>query len=327
MATKTDRAGHQMPDNRADLQQWIHERLHLSAGQEATLLQAIDAVISRHERLWQQSKEEAIQAMQAGFGERMNRLKTELVARDETASSIARYFEDLVAELTDKVHRDPKTRLMNFRRFVEQLEAFLALEQRGRWCAVGLVDITGFKWYNDALGHAVGDRIIERVARILREQVRSDDLLAQERLDGRSPDLHARLGGDEFCFLVPDLADYSVAWMIAERFREAVERYDWESEDLRLAAQPVRVDVGVVCVWLGAVGPRRTAARQLAHDIIERADKLMYEAKGEKANHIYPIQVKIAGGGLVDVQKDERLDAGVDASAPAAPVSARVPRP
>ena len=72
---------------------------------------------------------------------------------------------------------------MNFGRFTEQLESFLALEQRGRWCAVGLVDITGFKWYNDALGHAVGDRIIERVARmLLREQVRSDDLLAQERV-------------------------------------------------------------------------------------------------------------------------------------------------
>ena len=62
---------------------------------------------------------------------------------------------------------------MNFGRFTEQLESFLALEQRGRWCAVGLVDITGFKWYNDALGHAVGDRIIERVAALLREQVRS----------------------------------------------------------------------------------------------------------------------------------------------------------
>jgi hypothetical protein len=66
----------------------------------------------------------------------MNRMREELLARDATVSSIARYFEDLVADLTDRVHRDPKTRLMNFRRFIEQLEAFLALEQRGRWCAV-----------------------------------------------------------------------------------------------------------------------------------------------------------------------------------------------
>src|SRR5436190_24067664 len=111
----------------------------------------------------------------------MARVQTELSAKDATVSSISRYFEALVAELTDKSNRDPKTKLLNFGHFLEQLESFLALEQRGRWCAVGLVDITGFKWYNDALGHAVGDRIIERVAALLREQVRSDDLIAQER--------------------------------------------------------------------------------------------------------------------------------------------------
>ena len=96
-----------------------------------------------------------------------------------------------MADLTEKSHRDPKTKLMNFGRFTEQLESFLALEQRGRWCAVGLVDISGFKWYNDALGHAVGDRIIERVAQLLREQVRSDDLLAQEPLAQKPQVPHA----------------------------------------------------------------------------------------------------------------------------------------
>src|SRR5581483_1450984 len=151
---------------------------------------------------------------------------------------------------------------MNFGRFTEQLESFLALEQRGRWCAVGLDDITGFKWYNDALGHAVGDRIIERVANLLREQVRSDDLLAQDRLNtARPPDLHARFGGDEFCFLIPDLAECDQAYAVAERFREAVERFDWTQEDRRLAVQPVRVDVGVVCLWLGRVAERRFIAR------------------------------------------------------------------
>src|SRR5947207_15145960 len=196
------------PQTRHDLQAWVREHLRLQPHQEETLLTAIDAVFTRHERLWQQSKQEAIQALSAGFADKMARVKTELSAKDATVSSISRYFEGLVAELTDRSHRDPKTKLMNFSRFTEQLESFLALEQRGRWCAVGLVDITGFKWYNDALGHAVGDLIIERVAGILHEQVRSDDLIAQERpgdagSSSRLQDLHARLGGDEFCFLVP----------------------------------------------------------------------------------------------------------------------------
>src|SRR5467141_1699616 len=186
------------PQTRNELQAWVREQLKLPPALETALLAAIDAVFSRHERLWQESKHEAIQALSAGFADKMARVQTELSAKDATVSSISRYFEGLVADLTDKSQRDPKTKLMNFGRFTEQLESFLALEQRGRWCAVGLVDITGFKWYNDALGHAVGDRIIERVAHLLREQVRSDDLLAQERVGAgqegvgpRSQDLHA----------------------------------------------------------------------------------------------------------------------------------------
>src|SRR3954449_8837148 len=296
----------QQPQTRNELQAWVRERLSLDPSTEAALIAAIDTVFTRHERLWQESKQEAIQALSAGFADKMAHVQTELSAKDATVSSISRYFEALVADLTDKSHRDPKTKLMNFARFTEQLESFLALEQRGRWCAVGLVDITGFKWYNDALGHAVGDRIIERVAALLREQVRSADLIAQERPGGPHPqDLHARFGGDEFCFLIPDLAEYQQAYAIAERFREAVERYDWTTEDRRLAVQPIRVDVGVVCLQLGKVAERRFVARRLAAALIQRADKLMYEAKGQRASHIYLLRARIEEGELVDITDDD----------------------
>src|SRR5262249_11826987 len=129
------------PETRKELEIWVRERLHLPPAAEAELLAAIDAVFTRHERLWQESKHEAIQALSAGFADKLARVKMELSARDATVSSISRYFEALVADLTDKSRRDPKTKLMNFGRFTEQLESFLALEQRGRWCAVGLVDI------------------------------------------------------------------------------------------------------------------------------------------------------------------------------------------
>ena len=296
-----------LPQTRSELQSWVRDRLTLTPALEASLLMAIDAVFSRHERLWQESKQDAITALSAGFADKMSHVQTELSAKDSTVSSISRYFEALVADLTDKSHRDPKTKLMNFGRFTEQLESFLALEQRGRWCAVGLVDITGFKWYNDALGHAVGDRIIERVAMLLREQVRSDDLLAQERLGPRSEDLHARFGGDEFCFLIPDLAECHLAHAVAERFREAVERFDWTLEDDRLAVQPVRVDVGVICLWLGRVSDRRFIAKRLAGDLIQRADKLMYKAKTERASHIYLVRAKLENGGIADCLDGDAL--------------------
>jgi diguanylate cyclase (GGDEF)-like protein len=293
------------PHTLRELEFWVRDHLDLRPEKVTALMAVIDSVFRRHERLWQESKQEAIQALSAGFAEKMNGLKYELSAKEVTVSSIAHYFEQLVADLTEKTYRDPKTKLMNFSRFMEQLESFLSLEQRGHWCAVGLVDITGFKWYNDALGHAVGDRIIERVAHRLREQARSDDLIAQERLGGTPQDLHARLGGDEFCFLIPDLAEYQQAYAVAERFREAVERYDWTIEDERLAAQPVRVDVGVVCLALGLVTERRAISRKLAAALIQRADKLMYDAKGEKARHIYLERARVVAGEMIEMSSDE----------------------
>ncbi len=95
--------------------------------------------------------------------------------------------------------------------------------------------------------------------------------------------------------------------MIAERFREAVERFDWTTEDPRLAERPVKVDVGVVCLMLGAVTERRHLARQFAHDLLARADKLMYKAKGERASHIYPLRVRIEDGQLVELSTTNTL--------------------
>ncbi len=290
-------------------------RTHLALAEDdkIALVTALDAVLDRHEHLWEQSKQEAIQALTAGFAEQIARLKHELDARDSTVASISAYFETLVADLTDRSNRDPKTKLINFQRFLEQLESFLAAEQRVRWSAVGLVDITGFKWYNDAFGHAVGDRIIERVAQILREQARAEDIVSPSTR-GATPDarsgpsvrearhgeLHARFGGDEFCFLIPDIASCRQAHAIAERFRSAVERYDWTREDPRLAAQPVRVDVGVVCLRLGPIAERRPIARRLAQALVARADTLMYKAKGEHADQVYLVKARVENGTLTD---------------------------
>jgi diguanylate cyclase (GGDEF)-like protein len=230
----------------------------------------------------------------------MERLQRQLTEKDVTVSNIARYFEEVVADLTDKSHRDPKTKLLNFDWFMERVESFLAVEQRVRWCGVGVVDINSFKWYNDNLGHAIGDRIIEGVARILADQIRSQDFLAMDRgIEGR--DLHARFGGDEFCFLIPDLPGAAQAVDIAARFKEAVEAHDWSRDDRRLATRPVRVDVGVVCLRLGPVVERRGVARKLAAELIQRADKLMYDAKGIKSAQVHTATVKVADGRLVDI--------------------------
>jgi diguanylate cyclase (GGDEF)-like protein len=291
----------QFPRSHRELQAWIREHLELAPGIQSGLLAAIDTVFTRHTQLGQESREEAMQALRAGFAYKIARLELELREKEAIISSISQYFEQLVADLTEKSRRDPKTKLMNFARFTEQFESFLALEQRGRWCAIGLADIARFKSYNDAHGHAVGDRIIERVALLLREQARSEDLVARERCGALSAVLHSRFGGDEFCFLIPRLPGHQKAYAIGERFREAVERHDWTLEDRQLAAQPVRIDVGVVSVRLGSLAERRFAARRLAADLIRRADRLMYEAKADPVSQTRLERVRIRNGELIAI--------------------------
>src|SRR5215212_8636907 len=297
------------PRTTAELRAWVRRRFTLSAQREGELFRAVERVVANQRQLVEESKHEAIRALSEGFATKLERLQRQLTEKDVTVSNIARYFEDVVAELTDKAHRDPKTKLLNFDWFMERVESYLAVEQRVRWCGVGVVDINSFKWYNDNLGHAIGDRIIEGVARILADQIRSQDFLAVERGEGR--DLHARFGGDEFCFLIPDLPGCGQAVDIASRFKRAVESYDWSREEARLAARPVKVDVGVVCLRIGPISERRGVARKLAAELIQRADKLMYDAKGRQSVHVHCTAVRVANGHLVDlaseaVDRDER---------------------
>ena len=304
MATIRTSPGDRTPA--AELRDWVLERLDLDSARAAELLQRIDDVVSHQRALIEESKHDAIRALSEGFAAKMELLQRQLSEKDVTVSNIARYFEDVVADLTEKSHRDPKTKLLNFDWFMERLESYLAVEQRVRWCGVGVVDINSFKWYNDTLGHAVGDRIIEGVARILADRIRSQDFLAMER-GSESRDLHARFGGDEFCFLIPDLPSCGQAMEIAGRFKSAVEGHDWSREDRRLVARPVQVDVGVVCLRLGAVQERRGVARKLAAELIQRADALMYDAKGRKSAHVHCTAVAASNGQLIEIPAADAL--------------------
>ena len=303
-----------MPKTAADLRHWLRQVFSLRADQETRLFEAIENVLLNQRQLIEESKRDAIRALSEGFAEKMTRLQRQLTEKDVTVSNIARYFEEVVAGLTEKSHRDPKTKLLNFDWFMERLESFLSVEQRVRWCGVGVVDINSFKYYNDTLGHAVGDKIIERVARILADQLRSEDFLAVER-DGDGRDLHARFGGDEFCFLIPDLPGCAQGVEIADRFKHAVEAHDWSRDDRRLASRPVQVDVGVVCLHLGPVAERRGVARKLSAELIHRADQLMYDAKSRKADHVYPTAVEVRDSALVEIQGEfERAKKKADAA-------------
>ncbi len=96
------------------------------------------------------------------------------------------------ARLSRLAFTDPLTGLCNHRALHEQLAVEASRAHRhGRPLAVAVLDIDRFKQINDSAGHAEGDRILGRVAEVLRELSRREDVLG-------------RLGGDEFAWVFPE---------------------------------------------------------------------------------------------------------------------------
>lgn len=109
------------------------------------------------------------------------------------------------AALTDAV-----TSLGNHRAFQEELQREIARSSRhGHPLALALVDLDDFKRINDVHGHAHGDRVLARLARVLQRS--------------RAEDRAYRLGGDEFALLLPHTTS-TTASIVLERLRQEVSR-------------------------------------------------------------------------------------------------------
>lgn len=143
---------------------------------------------------------------------------TVLAVCDETAepTHFIVTFEDITRwkeaeqRLDHLAHADPLTDLPNRMAFHEHLTRALAHARRtGEHVAVLFVDLDHFKPVNDALGHGLGDEILQAVAERLRATVRESDLVA-------------RLGGDEFIVLVRDIRRPADTSVIAEKIIHAI---------------------------------------------------------------------------------------------------------
>lgn len=118
----------------------------------------------------------------------------------------------LVREIKARAHlamTDPLTGIANRRLLLWRLAEELAeVERSGGTLTLLYLDLDKFKRINDALGHHAGDRVLQQVARILRQAVRPHDVVA-------------RVGGDEFVVLAPGLGEDG-AEGLAERLQQAV---------------------------------------------------------------------------------------------------------
>jgi diguanylate cyclase (GGDEF)-like protein len=104
---------------------------------------------------------------------------------------------------------DPLTGLYNRRFLLDHLSREIARAERSdSILSVVLMDLKGFKSINDRLGHPVGDSVLVRTARVIRESL-------------RAVDAGCRWGGDEFVLVLPNTDMYS-ALAVAERVRERI---------------------------------------------------------------------------------------------------------
>ena len=95
---------------------------------------------------------------------------------------------------------DQLTGLYNRRFFEEELKRLDT--QRNLPISLVMGDINGLKLVNDSLGHATGDKLLEKAAQVLRKACRTDDIIA-------------RLGGDEFVILLPKTSALRAAQIIS----------------------------------------------------------------------------------------------------------------
>jgi diguanylate cyclase (GGDEF)-like protein len=104
---------------------------------------------------------------------------------------------------------DQLTGALTRRGFVEQAEREIARARRySRSGTLVMLDLDHFKTVNDTHGHAIGDRVLQKVAEIIRATLRPSDVFG-------------RLGGEEFGILLPETAGDEAAAGI-ERLRHAV---------------------------------------------------------------------------------------------------------
>jgi len=175
------------------------------------------------------------------------------VAGDLEIAKLGTAFNRMADELKARARTDELTGLPNFRAFRERIDG--EIERAARYpesFGILVLDLDRFKKYNDTHGHLAGNEALQRVARVIRDTV-------------RSVDFPARYGGEEFAVIVPEVGVDALG-MIAERVRATVE------------------SLGILTISIGgAIFPGDGAS---VAALFQTADERLYTAKREGRNRV-----------------------------------------
>lgn len=166
-------------------------------------------------------------------------------------------------ELHRLASRDPMTGCFNRRAFFEAAEsAFEAARSAHKGLCCIMSDIDHFKSFNDTYGHAVGDQVIQVVARALTGGIRPTDILC-------------RYGGEEFCILLPGATPAEAA-EVAERLRAEIEVHA-QSSIRGTQVRKITSSFGVASLFTGA---------KTLQELIDQADQALYRSKEGGRNRV-----------------------------------------
>lgn len=169
-------------------------------------------------------------------------------------------LEDKLAQMSELIREDQLTGSLNRRGLddVFEREADRA-DRRGTPMCTAMLDLDNFKKLNDTHGHSAGDEALVHVVRIVKQTLRSIDVIA-------------RYGGEEFVIVMPETTIEEAAGAMTRVQRELTTHF-FTANDQRLF---ITFSAGV--------------ALRIPHEsqdsVIKRADKAMYEAKQSGKNRV-----------------------------------------
>jgi len=156
---------------------------------------------------------------------------------------------------------DSLTGLYNRRTILGKLHELINLANRYKEdFSLVMLDIDHFKRVNDRYGHLTGDEVLEKIAALIRRNIRDTDTVG-------------RYGGEEFIIILPQ-TNLSSAWGVAERLRTIIEKAEMKDPAGTVFA---------ITVSQGLAGWERD---EDATSLISRADEALYKAKEKGRNRV-----------------------------------------